>query len=173
MVVHTLIPALRRQMQVDLCEFKPSLVYRVSSRTAGTRTTPRNPVSKNKMKQKNQSGQLLRKDTNVNIWLLHMCTGTHKINFKMQNMRPLRPIESLYDPNAYQSLQSTTVDNFFFLTWGEGAGLPWEGDKVTKEHLPNSSYASGRQWDWSSAPATSFLASTTPTLQPSKLRLQQ
>lgn len=29
----------------------------------------------------------------------------------MQNLRPLRPIESLYNPNAYQSLQSTTVDN--------------------------------------------------------------
>ena len=28
----TLIPALRRQRQVDLCEFEASLVYRVSSR---------------------------------------------------------------------------------------------------------------------------------------------
>jgi hypothetical protein len=30
----TLIPALRRQRQVDLCEFKASLVYIVSSRIA-------------------------------------------------------------------------------------------------------------------------------------------
>jgi hypothetical protein len=30
----TLIPAPRRQRQVDLCKFKASLVYRVSSRTA-------------------------------------------------------------------------------------------------------------------------------------------
>ena len=41
-----LIPALRRQRQEDLCDFKASLVYRVSSRTA--RTTQRNTVSKNK-----------------------------------------------------------------------------------------------------------------------------
>ena len=34
-----------RQRQVGLCEFKTSLVYRVSSRTA--RATQRNPVSKN------------------------------------------------------------------------------------------------------------------------------
>ena len=39
-----LIPALRRQRQVDLCEFEASLVYRVSSRTA--RATQRNPVKK-------------------------------------------------------------------------------------------------------------------------------
>ena len=45
-----LIPALGRQMQA-ISEFEASLVYRVSSRTAGT--TQRNPVSKNqKQKQK-------------------------------------------------------------------------------------------------------------------------
>jgi hypothetical protein len=30
----SLIPALRRQRQVDLCEFQHTLVYKVSSRTA-------------------------------------------------------------------------------------------------------------------------------------------
>jgi hypothetical protein len=35
---------------VDLCEFEASLVYRVSSRIA--RATQRNPVLKNKTKQK-------------------------------------------------------------------------------------------------------------------------
>ena len=40
-----LIPALRRQRQADLCEFKASLVYRVSSRAAKSRQ--RDPVSKN------------------------------------------------------------------------------------------------------------------------------
>jgi hypothetical protein len=30
----TLIPALKRQWQMDLCEFKTSLVYRASFRTA-------------------------------------------------------------------------------------------------------------------------------------------
>ena len=44
-----LIPALRRQKQVDLCEFYASLVNRVSSRTA--RVTRRNPVSR-KMKKR-------------------------------------------------------------------------------------------------------------------------
>jgi hypothetical protein len=44
-----LVPALGRQRQVDIHAFKPSLVYRVSSRTA--RATQRNPVSINqKMK---------------------------------------------------------------------------------------------------------------------------
>ena len=42
----TLIPALRRQRQVDLCGFKPSLVYRVSSRIPRT-VTKRNPVLEN------------------------------------------------------------------------------------------------------------------------------
>jgi hypothetical protein len=39
-----LIPALKRQREVDLCEFKTSLVYRENSRTAGA--TQINPVSK-------------------------------------------------------------------------------------------------------------------------------
>ena len=43
-MVVPLIPALGRQRQVDLCEFKASLVYRESSRTART-VTQRNPVS--------------------------------------------------------------------------------------------------------------------------------
>ena len=43
-----LIPALGRLRQADLCEFKASLVYKVSSRRAMA-VTQRNPVSeKNK-----------------------------------------------------------------------------------------------------------------------------
>jgi hypothetical protein len=39
-MVHTpSIPALRRQRQVDFCEFKVSLVYKVSSKTARIRGT--------------------------------------------------------------------------------------------------------------------------------------
>ena len=38
MVARQLMPALGRQRQVDLCEFKASLVYRVSSRTARVRS---------------------------------------------------------------------------------------------------------------------------------------
>jgi hypothetical protein len=37
-----IIPALRRQRQADLCEFKASLVYRASFRT--DKDTQRNPV---------------------------------------------------------------------------------------------------------------------------------
>ena len=45
-----LISALERQRQVDLCEFRDSLVYRVSSRTA--LDTQRNPVVKNRNNKK-------------------------------------------------------------------------------------------------------------------------
>jgi hypothetical protein len=38
----SLIPALGRQRQVDLCGLEGSLIYRMSSKTA--RTTQRNPV---------------------------------------------------------------------------------------------------------------------------------
>jgi hypothetical protein len=38
--------ALRRQTQADVCEFKDSLVYKASSRTA--RAAQRNPVLKEK-----------------------------------------------------------------------------------------------------------------------------
>jgi hypothetical protein len=45
-----LVQALRRQRQVDLCEFKGSLFYRASSMTV--RSIHRNPVLKNKNKTK-------------------------------------------------------------------------------------------------------------------------
>jgi hypothetical protein len=50
-----LIPALQRQRQVDLCDFKANLVYKVSSRTAKA-ITQRNPVTiieRNKQANKN------------------------------------------------------------------------------------------------------------------------
>ena len=56
-----LIPALGRQRQLDLCEFKTSLVYRVSFRTA--KATQRNPVSKKTNRKAcfdDHSGVLLR-----------------------------------------------------------------------------------------------------------------
>ena len=46
-----LIPALGKQRQAELCEFKTSLVYKVSSRSAKA-VTQRNPVSKNEKKNK-------------------------------------------------------------------------------------------------------------------------
>ena len=53
-----LTPALERQRQVDLCEFKLSLVYRVSFRT-GSKATQRNPVLKNQSK--------IRKETECHL----------------------------------------------------------------------------------------------------------
>jgi hypothetical protein len=53
-----LIPTPGRQRQVDLCEFKASLVYRVNSRTA--RATLRNPVSKTN-KQERKKGRKKQK----------------------------------------------------------------------------------------------------------------
>ena len=50
-VTQNLIPALRRQRQVDFCEFEASLGYRVSSRI-GSKTTQRNPASNIKMGEK-------------------------------------------------------------------------------------------------------------------------
>lgn len=50
-VAHALRPTLRRQKQVDLCEFQASLIYRVSSKTA--KATQRNSVS-NQTKQTNK-----------------------------------------------------------------------------------------------------------------------
>ena len=50
---HTpLIPALRRQRQVDLCELEASLVYKESSRTARA-ITQRGHVSKNQAESNN------------------------------------------------------------------------------------------------------------------------
>jgi hypothetical protein len=51
-----LIPALWKQRQEDLCEFKTSLVYRVNSRT--DRATQRNPVSKRKRERKERVGEM-------------------------------------------------------------------------------------------------------------------
>jgi hypothetical protein len=47
-----LIPALERQRQVDLYEFKASIVYRVSFKMA--KSTQRNLILENKNKQTNQ-----------------------------------------------------------------------------------------------------------------------
>ena len=52
-----LIPALGKQRQVDLCEFKASLVYQVSSRIART-VTQRNHVDKAKRKERKKKSIL-------------------------------------------------------------------------------------------------------------------
>ena len=54
-----MVPAFGRQRQVDLCEFKDSLVYILSSRTASARE--RDPVSKIKRKRRRRTRQRKRK----------------------------------------------------------------------------------------------------------------
>ena len=49
-----MIPALGRQRQVDLCEFKDSLTYKVSSRIARV-VTQRNAVLKDKKTKQNRN----------------------------------------------------------------------------------------------------------------------
>jgi hypothetical protein len=53
-VTHPLVPA-RRYKQVDLCEFKASLIYIVSSRIATA--TQRNPVSEKPKQQQTHHEQ--------------------------------------------------------------------------------------------------------------------
>ena len=56
-----LIPTLRRQRHVDLCEFKASLVYRASSRT-GSKATEKPCFEKpkgRKKEKKNKTVQIL------------------------------------------------------------------------------------------------------------------
>ena len=75
-MVHTFIPALKRQGKAVLYEFEASLVYRVSLTTS--RATQRKPVLKNKpttlkkKKQKTKNGvfkQTLKKNCTVCIHL--------------------------------------------------------------------------------------------------------
>ena len=65
-----LIPALERQKQADLCEFKSSLIYKVSSRTARA-VSQRSPVLKNQR----QTIYVLQSNSNqIRFW--------HKIDTK-------------------------------------------------------------------------------------------
>jgi hypothetical protein len=69
-----LIPALWKQRQVDLCEFKASLIYSVSSRSA--RATQRTLVSK---KQKNLQNTHTHTQSPMSIHVLEaQGTSSHK-----------------------------------------------------------------------------------------------
>jgi hypothetical protein len=54
-MVQTLLSALGRQRQADLCEFEASLVYRVTSKTA--RGTQRSNISKQNKTKKQQTNK--------------------------------------------------------------------------------------------------------------------
>ena len=60
-----LIPALGRQIQVDLCELEASLVYRVSSRTLGLHSQTLSPKKEKEKKKKNPEDS----DKYFGIWI--------------------------------------------------------------------------------------------------------
>jgi hypothetical protein len=93
---HTpLISALGRQRQVDLCEFKASLVYRMNSRTA--RATQRNPVSKNKTKQ-NKTKQNKTKQNKMSV-LPHLAFLKHGSVYQTQDLCLPSPLPAKYFTN--------------------------------------------------------------------------
>jgi hypothetical protein len=55
-VAHAFDPSTQEAESDDVCDFEISLVYRVSSRTAGP-VTQRNPVSKNNKTNKQTKGK--------------------------------------------------------------------------------------------------------------------
>jgi hypothetical protein len=68
---------------LDLCEFKASLVYRVSSRTA--RATQRNPVSKNqKEKQKTKNNNNKTKGANKRLKIYRSTQRKNQVFFPKQ-----------------------------------------------------------------------------------------
>jgi hypothetical protein len=92
-----LIPALGRQRQVDLCEFKASLVYIVSFRTA--RATYRDPISKDKKqtrkklkgksKKPAESAEISEDHTNVTLSSYLLSVRAHREHHKSANRTQL------------------------------------------------------------------------------------
>ena len=60
MAAHVFDPSTWQQRQVDLCEFKANLVYRVSSRTTRRQ---RNPVMKKKGKNRMEAWRVNREES--------------------------------------------------------------------------------------------------------------
>jgi hypothetical protein len=86
MVVHELIPALRRQRQVYLCEFKASLVYIVNSRTA--RATQRDLVSKEKKIYTKNSEFIGSRDSLFDVFKLPNYLFANKMNILLIHHLP-------------------------------------------------------------------------------------
>ena len=62
-VVHTFVPALKKQRLVDLCEFESGLVFRVSSRTV--RAMQRNSILREKKKKSKREKEKGKKGRNI------------------------------------------------------------------------------------------------------------
>ena len=96
-----LIPALRRQRQVKLCEFKVNLVYRVSSRIARV-VTQRNPVYKKKKIKKGIKGQ------ERNLGKSEQCYA-HIHEVPPKPTRKPSPVCKSKEPLFYTSLQTWSL----------------------------------------------------------------
>ena len=83
----TLVPALGRPRQTDLCEFEASLVYRTSSRSA--RATQRNPVSRKKKKKERKNGLLrkMRFHKQKELFLTQVRLSGHTCDKSLQGQR--------------------------------------------------------------------------------------
>ena len=84
-MAHTFSPSIRRQRQVDLCEFRASLVYILSSRIA--RAISRDPVSKHKKTETKTKGLYYRPESpclalelyiHIHIHIYHIHTHKHQ-----------------------------------------------------------------------------------------------
>ena len=108
-----LILALGRQRLVDLCEFKASLVYRVSSRTA--RATGRKSISK----KQNQTEQ--KPDAWINN-MRYIGTTKHDSLFKRKEILTL-VILWVNHEDAVQSKEATlpTKDKYCITPWTRGS----------------------------------------------------
>ena len=84
-----LIPALREQRQVDLCEPEGSLVYRVSSRTART-VTQRNPFSENKKKRKEKQSKKPRVLLSKTCDSKQICEGANTLSSARGRSKPFK-----------------------------------------------------------------------------------
>lgn len=85
LVTHTLIPALGRQKQKDLCKFKASLIYIVSSQPAGLyNETP----SQKKEKDKKRERQVSKTVNRVKALPLYMSDNLSSISGSHRALLP-------------------------------------------------------------------------------------
>ena len=90
-VVHTFNPSTGRQRQVDLCEFKASLVYRASSRT-GSKATEKHCLKKTNQptnQEMNTYVYTVRKDVTVTqVLTTEMGHRVHRLLLPLSPSRP-------------------------------------------------------------------------------------
>jgi hypothetical protein len=90
-----LIPAFGRQRQTDLCEFKVSLIYRASSRTANTiqrnsAPTPKRKKERKKRKEKERKEKKKRKEPDIVAYTFYPSTWVAEAG-RALGLRPAWP----------------------------------------------------------------------------------